>query len=134
MTMGRTPGHLSPAFEFLLVKLATTILVSCVASLLALGTVMLCSSPEGSKHFTQQLLWEAMGIVACGIAALYDYRKLKKISPFIYAAALVLLAAVFLPHVGLGVNGARRWINLKVASFQPSEFAKLALIIVLAHY
>jgi cell division protein FtsW len=105
-----------------------------VASLLALGTVMLCSSPEGSKHFTQQLLWEAMGVMACGIVALFDYRKLKKISPLIYCAALVLLAAVFLPHVGLGVNGARRWINLRFASFQPSEFAKLALIIVLAHY
>jgi cell division protein FtsW len=116
------------------VKLATTILVSCVASLLALGTVMLCSSPEGSKHFTQQLLWEAMGIVACGIVALFDYRKLKKVSPLIYCTALILLAAVFLPKVGLGVNGARRWINLKVASFQPSEFAKLALIVVLAHY
>jgi cell division protein FtsW len=117
------------------VKLATTILVSCVASLLALGTVMLCSSPEGSKHFTQQLLWEAMGIVACGIAALFDYRKLKKVSPAIFGVALILLAAVFLPRpVGLNVNGAHRWINLQVASFQPSEFAKLALIIVLAHY
>ncbi len=133
--MGRTPGHLSPAFKFLIVKLATTILVSCVASLLALGTVMLCSSPEGSKHFTQQLLWEAMGIVACGIAALYDYRKLKKVSPVIFGVALILLAAVFLPKpVGLNVNGAHRWINLQFASFQPSEFAKIALIIVLAHY
>ena len=115
-------------------KLAITILLSCVASLLALGTVMLCSSPEGSRHFTQQLMWEAMGIVGCGIAALYDYRKLKKLSPFIYCAALILLAAVFIPHLGLNVNGARRWLNLKYASFQPSEFAKLALIIVLAHY
>lgn len=95
---------------------------------------MLCSSPEGSRLFTQQLLWVAMGIVACGIAALYDYRKLKKLSPFIYVAALVLLAAVFLPVIGLSVKGAHRWINLQVASFQPSELAKLALIVVVAHY
>ena len=116
-------------------KFATTILVSCVAALLALGAVMLCSSPQGSKHFTQQLFWETLGLTACAGAALFDYRKLKQISWIIYAAAIVLLAAVFLPVVGLRVNGASRWLTVRhMVSFQPSEFAKLALIIVLAHY
>ena len=106
-----------------------------MAALLALGAVMLCSSPEGSKHFTQQLIWEALGLVACVGAALLDYRQLKKVSWLIYAAAFVLLAAVFLPVVGLHVNGASRWLTYhRKISFQPSEFAKLALIIVLAHY
>ena len=106
-----------------------------MAALLALGAVMLCSSPEGSKHFTQQLIWEALGLVACVGAALIDYRQLKKASWVIYAAAFVLLASVFLPVVGLHVNGASRWLTYhRKISFQPSEFAKLALIIVLAHY
>lgn len=130
----RTPGHLSPAFKFHTVKFATTVLVFCVAALLALGAVMLCSSPDGSSRFSQQMLWEGMGVVACGIAAFVDYRKFKKFSWVIFAVALLLLAAVFLPKIGVNKNGAQRWINLRFASFQPSEFAKLALIIMLAHY
>ena len=102
---------------------------------MAIGAVMLCSSPEGSKHFGQQLFWELLGVIACAGAALPDYRKLKKFSWLIYAAALLLLVAVFLPVIGLNVNGASRWLTIKrQVSFQPSEFAKLALIIVLAHY
>jgi cell division protein FtsW len=116
-------------------KLATTVLVFCVAALLALGTVMLCSSPTGSRLLSQQLLWEALGILACAAAALFDYRKLKKISWLIFAATLVLLAAVFLPKpIGIASHGAHRWINLQIGSFQPSELAKLTLILVLAHY
>jgi len=116
------------------VKIATTVLVFCVAALLALGTVMLCSSPTGARLVSQQLMWQALGIAACGAAALFDYRKLKRVSWLIYAAALLLLGAVFVPGLGLHINGASRWLNLRVGSFQPSEFAKLALVIVLAHY
>jgi len=130
----RTPGHLSPAFEFFPVKFATTVLVFCVAALLALGAVMLCSSPDGSTRFLHQMMWVGLGVIACGLAALYDYRKLKRISWLIFAASLVLLAAVFLPKIGLKINGAHRWIDLHFVSFQPSELAKLALIIILAHY
>lgn len=116
-------------------KFATTVLVFCVAALLALGAVMLCGSPDGSKRFSQQLLWEGLGVIACGLAALYDYRKLKKFSWVIFGTALLLLVAVFLPKpIGIHMKGAHRWINLHFASFQPSELAKLALIITLAHY
>ena len=106
----------------------------CVAALLALGAVMLCNSPDGSSRFSQQLLWEGMGVIACGLAVLFDYRQLKKFSWVIFAVALLLLAAVFLPKIGVNKNGAHRWINLHFAFFQPSELAKLALIITLAYY
>ena len=123
-------------------KIATTVLVFCVAALLALGTVMLFSSSltvgssaKGWTFGTQQLIWAALGIVLGVGAALLDYRHLKKLSWLLYAVTLILLGAVFLPKpVGMYVNGAHRWINLQFASFQPSELAKLALIIVLAHY
>jgi len=116
------------------VKLATTVLLFCVTALLALGLVMLCNSPDGSSRFTQQLLWEGMGVIACGVAALLDYRQLKKVSWIIFAVALLILVAVFLPKIGVNKNGAHRWLNLHFALFQPSELAKLALIIMLAHY
>jgi cell division protein FtsW len=116
------------------VKVATTVLVFCVAALLALGTVMLCSSPSGSRLLTQQMMWQVLGVIACATAALFDYRKLKKFSWLIYVATLVLLVAVFLPVIGLASHGAHRWLDLRIGSFQPSELAKLSLIIVLAHY
>src|SRR3954469_22110900 len=115
-------------------KVATTILAFCVAGLLALGTVMLCSSPKA--HLTsQQLLWVTVGVASCAAAALTDYRLLKKYWWVLLAVTVVLLAGVFLPApIGIFKNGARRWLNLRVASFQPSELAKIALIVAIAWY
>lgn len=116
-------------------KIATTVLVFCVAALLALGTVTLFSSPKGAPFVTQQMIWAVLGIGLGGGAALLDYRRLKNFSGLLYGVTLLLLGAVFLPKpVGMLVNGAHRWINLQFASFQPSELAKVALIIALAHY
>ena len=115
-------------------KVATTVLVFCVAALLALGTTMLYSSPVGPRFVTQQAIWAALGLIACVCAALFDYRHLKKFSWLIYVVALALLAAVLVPRIGFHVNGASRWLKFGPVSFQPSELAKLALIIVVAHY
>lgn len=124
-----------PGVQVWHMKIATTVLVFCVAALLALGTVMLFSSPKGASFVTQQLIWASIGITVAVGATLFDYRHLKKFSWLLYALTLVLLGAVFLPKpIGMYVNGAHRWINLHFASFQPSELAKLVLIIVLAHY
>lgn len=117
-------------------KFATTVLVFCVAALLALGTVMLYSSPVGSKLLAQQLLWSALGLVACVTAALFDYRKLKAngIPWALLFFSVWLLIAVILPHIGVKRGGAHRWLNLYFMMFQPSELAKLVVIIALACY
>ncbi len=118
-------------------KLATTILVFCVAALLMLGMVMLYSSSTdqvGTRYLVMQLAWGAIGLAACAAAAIVDYRHLKKFSVALLALSVVLLVLVFVPKIGLKVNGAHRWLNLGGCRFQPSELAKLSLIIVLAHY
>jgi cell division protein FtsW len=125
-------------------KVAVTILVSCVAALLALGMVMLYSASMadvtrhnaimaqvGARYLMMQLVWCVLGLAACVVATLVDYRSLKRVWWLPLSIAVVLLALVLTrPEI----NGARRWFSFGVVHFQPSEFAKIALIIALAWY
>ena len=118
-------------------KYASTTLVFVVSALLALGLVMLYSAMmfhRGASFWGSQLLWCLIGLVVCAITAKLDYQILKKISLPMLIVAFVLLVAVLIPGIGLKINGARRWLQLPGTTFQPSEFAKIALIIALAHY
>lgn len=120
------------------VKLAVTVLVFCVAALLSLGLVMLYSSSmadNGSRFIKVQLLWSALGLVACVLAALLDYKLLKHLALPLLAVSVVLLALVFVKPIGVHRNGASRWLGYhKTSLFQPSEIAKLALVVFLAWY
>jgi len=118
-------------------KLAVTILAFCVAALLALGMVMLYSSSMaqvGTRYVLMQAVWCGLGLAACAGAALVDYRHLKKIWWLLLGLALVMLVLVLVRHIGVVRGHARRWFNIGGISFQPSEFAKLAIIIALAWY
>ena len=92
------------------------------------------SMVENSRYLHLQGLWAALGIAVCVTVAFLDYRWLKKFTWVIFAMAVLALLLVLIPGIGEWRNGARRWFDLKVAHFQPSEAAKLALIIVLAYY
>ena len=126
-------------------KVAVTILVFCVAALLALGMVMLYSSSIeswdrwtrteiGAQLLVKQLIWCAVGLVLCLVATLLDGRWLKKVAWPLLVSTLIMLVLVVVPHVGKRINGASRWFSFHGVSFQPSEFAKIALIIALACY
>ena len=99
-----------------------------------MGLVILYSSSMGDKgahYLALQAVWGSVGVVACFVAAIVDYRLLKKLALPIFACAVLMLVGVLFTE---GRNGSRRWFDLGFASFQPSEAAKLALIIVLAWY
>ncbi len=116
---------------------ATTILIICVAALLSLGLVMLYSASmaqQGSRYLVMQLIWGGLGLVACVFTASLDYRKLKPYAFPVLGVTLLLLLLVLVPGIGMMKNGARRWFDLRVMSFQPSELAKLSLILALAAY
>ena len=118
-------------------KLAVTILVFCVAALLALGMVMLYSSSMsqwGTKFLLKQIFWCLLGLGCCLTAALLDYRHLKKVAWLLLGAGVLMLVLVLIPGIGQIHGGARRWFNYGQLSFQPSEFGKLALLIALAWY
>jgi len=121
-------------------KVAVTTLAFCVAALLALGLVMLYSSSMtqvGAHYLMLQLIWCALGFVLCVAATTLDYQWLRKCAWPIFIVALVLLALVLLPlphGITKKINGAHRWFILPGMRLQPSEFAKLALVILLAWY
>jgi cell division protein FtsW len=119
-------------------KAAVTTLAFCVAALLALGLVMLYSSmmtaSAGTHDLLMQLIWCALGFALCVMVTALDYQIFKKLAWPIYVLALILLALAFVPHVGHASHGAHRWIGRGHFILQPSEFAKIALIILLAWY
>ena len=129
-------------------KVAVTILAFCVASLLALGLVMLYSASMtqvGAHYLMMQLVWCVFGFVTCVAAVSMDYQLLKRqdVVFSIFVLAVVLLCLVYpfphLPHLPerfiKKTNGAHRWFILPGGTrVQPSEFAKIALILALAWY
>ncbi|HLW37664.1 MAG TPA: putative lipid II flippase FtsW [Candidatus Eremiobacteraceae bacterium] len=113
-----------------------------IAGLLtAIGIVMVFSASSAvaytqyhdpAYYLKREFVWAAIGLVALVIALRIDYTKLRPAAPWIFGVAVLLLAAVLLPHVGSVEGGARRWISLRYLSFEPSEFAKLALLLFMA--
>lgn len=75
---------------------------------------------------------EEYGIVAMFFISTIDYRKYKKLYKIAYIGSIAVLAMV--PLIGKEVNGAKRWIDLGFTTFQPSELAKLGLIIFYAAF
>lgn len=89
----------------------------------------------GSVNFfiTRQAIGASIGAVAMFILARMDYRILARWSPLILLAALIGLLMVLTPGIGSDVYGSQRWIQLgPLPPVQPSEFAKLAMVIYIA--
>lgn len=115
-------------------------------ALLAWGLVMVYSAsiamPDNPRfaryahtHFlTRHLLSLVVAFVAALLAFQIPLATWEKVAPWLFVASLLLLIAVLIPHIGKGVNGARRWIALGLMNFQPSELAKFAVLLYAADY
>lgn len=117
------------------------VLFAVVATLVGIGLVMVFSASSATAYaehgdiayyVKRQLVWLAVGLVAAFAVYRMDLSRLKRSAPYLLIAAIGGLLLVFVPHIGIGVNGGRRWIGMSALSFQPSEFAKLALVIYLS--
>ena len=121
-------------------------LVWVVVALMAWSLVMVYSAsvalpdnPRFARYASTHFLWRhafsiAMGSVAGLLAFQVPLRTWERMAPWLFAVALVLLMLVLIPFIGKGVNGARRWIALGIMNFQPSELAKLAVLLYAADY
>jgi cell division protein FtsW len=101
-----------------------------VAGLLTLSSASL--SFVGANYLLRQCLWLFLALPSCLIALLLPLDRLPRRGRHCYALALLLLALVLVPGIGLSINGSRRWFELGFCHLQASEFAKIALIIFLA--
>lgn len=109
-------------------KISLLIVISVV--LLSFGLITIYSA-AGFSIFLKQLIWSVIAIAALIISYQIPRRIWENIALYLWLFILLLLIAVL--FVGTGV-GSRRWFSVGFINLQPSEFAKLALILVLAQY
>jgi cell division protein FtsW len=116
-------------------------LVASIAVLVAFGLIMLFSASsyyavalhhDALYFLKRQIAWLVIGGVIAFVVYKVDYHKLRKLAPFALGLSVFMLLLVLIPHVGIVSGGARRWLGAGPMTFEPSEFAKLALILYLA--
>ncbi len=119
-------------------------LLLAVMALTAIGIVMVYSASSVRSYFSsadpaaqgmEQIVWAAIGLTGLLVASRIDFRHLRYLAIPIFVITLALLVAVLIPGIGSEINGSRRWIVVPgVGSLQPAEFAKLAVVLYLAHW
>jgi cell division protein FtsW len=122
-------------------EVESRILILVTLALVAFGIVMVYSATSASAavgganpnyYLERQVAYAFLGILLMVVAQRWDYRRLRALAPTLVLVSIVLLLAVL--AIGPVVNGARRWISVGPAVFQPSELAKLSLAVWAAAY
>jgi len=120
------------------------IILVTVIAMSAIGILMVFSSSAMEQYAQDgdvfgtvgpQVAWGVAGLIAMLVMTRVDYRRLRLVSIPMYAIAIVLLVLVFSPSLGQTVGGSARWLKIgPLPAVHPAEFAKLALVIYLAHW
>ena len=119
----------------IMICLGTTALVVLGLIMLASTSVWVETADSKYSHLIRQSRWTAIGVVLASIVACMDYRIFKKHAKFIFISSVILLILCYVPGIKHTVNGETRWIRLPVlGQFQPSEIAKLGVIIAVGAY
>ncbi len=114
------------------------LLVATVAVLNVIGGVMVLSASSVSSltdygsawyFFERQVAWTAVAAIAFMVAARIDYHAWRRWTRPLLVVSIVLLLAVLVPGIGIEVAGSRRWLGAGSFRFQPTEIAKLALLV-----
>src|SRR3989338_1107292 len=118
-------------------------IASIVILLLCFGVTMIYSSSGiyalqemGHKTYflSRHLMFLCIGLLVSFAVMAFDYRELRKFAKPILLLILLLLVLVLIPNIGRASFGARRWFKIGPINFQPSEFAKLAMLVYVADF
>ena len=134
-----TPLHSGDSSRARLLLNPVAVIVVCAVALAILGLTILFSASASFHQGAYFYLVKQVGGLAaaaalCFVASRIDLDYARNYAWWIAGISLVLLALVLVPHVGIRVNGSRRWLGLGAVRLQVSEFAKLGLVFCLAHY
>src|SRR3989441_8557485 len=120
-------------------SLEQRLLVTATLCLLAFGAVMVYSASSattllqgrgnGSGYLIKFLVYGALGLVLMRVLARDGLARVQVLIAPLLAVSFVLVLAVHVPHLGVSVNGARRWLGTGPLQFEPSELMKLALLL-----
>ncbi|NIR41847.1 MAG: FtsW/RodA/SpoVE family cell cycle protein, partial [Actinobacteria bacterium] len=133
---GRGPrppiGRRTPAFLFLFLFVVALVALGVVMVLSASAVVSINESDSAWSLFRRQLVWTAIGAGVLMVTMRIDYHRWRILAAPAAVGSAVLLVVVLLPGFGVTVNDATRWIRVGPFSFQPSEVAKLAMVLFVA--
>lgn len=115
------------------------IIILIVAILSLLGIIILFSASQAMHSnpttlLKKQILWLVLGLGMGFFVFKLDLEKIRPFIPVITGAALILLALVLIPGIGVKVNGAQRWLDFGFLRLQVSEIGKIGLLLCLANY
>ncbi len=104
-------------------------------AIVCFGSWEIHNAQPTETFWQKQLIGLAIAFVFMLAIAFSDYRRLVELAPFLYVFGLILLVIVLVPGIGMKINGQRCWIKLPgVGQFQPSEFVKIPVVLMLARY
>ncbi len=118
------------AFDFIL--LAATLMIIIIGVLFIYSSGVSFAGARLSDEFIKQLIWAASGLLLMIGVILIDYHRLRSLAVYFYGLTVLLL--LITPFVGNEVHGARSWLGIGEFGIQPSEFAKITTILMLAGY
>ena len=107
-------------------------LVILVLILSVFGVFMVRSARP--DFMNNQIMGVILGLAAMAVISLIDYKWILNLYWPLYAVNLMLLAAIWIPGLGVNVNGATRWLNLGFIQFQPSDMTKILMILFFARF
>lgn len=112
------------------------VMLVCAAALCTLGLIAVFSATayKSSGFFWKQVLGLGLGVCAAWTIARLDLELCRRYIWLIAVGVVGLLLLVAIPHIGISVNGSRRWLGFGPIRFQVSELAKIGIVFVLAHY
>jgi cell division protein FtsW len=120
----------------LLIAILSLLVVSVVMVYSSSSVVALTTYDDPAFFMRRQMLWAIVGLGLMAITMRMDHRMFydQRMAIGLVVVALVLLSATLVPGIGKMINGSRRWLRFGILSFQPSEFAKFALVVYMSYF